>query len=95
MMMPMWWGGGWGSGWGVVGMVFMFLFWILIIVGVVLLIRWLLLEARGGGQGRGEGETALEILKKRYARGEVNKEEFEAKRRDLLLIVLLVSGLLW
>ena len=91
-MMPMGWGGGgWGYGWGLFGMIFMLLFWILVLVGVVLLIRWLLLEARGGGR---QGESALEILKKRYARGEVNKEEFEAKRRDLLLVMLLVSGLL-
>lgn len=88
-MMPMWWGGGgWGYGWGVVGMVFMLLFWVLVIAGLVLGVRWLLVTAPGG-QRRKEGETAVEILKERYARGEINKEEFEAKRRDLLLTMLL------
>lgn len=79
--MPMWWGGGWGSGWGVFGFLFMVVFWVLIIVGVVFLIRWLVAESRP--QPSGGGETALDILKKRYARGEIDQQEFEAKKRDL------------
>jgi putative membrane protein len=37
-----------------------------------------------GSHGQKSEETALEILKKRYARGEINKEEFEEKKRDLI-----------
>jgi putative membrane protein len=42
-------------------------------------------KARGPwGPGRGfEDETALDILKKRYVRGEISKEEFEQMKRDI------------
>ncbi|MEW6683338.1 MAG: SHOCT domain-containing protein [Nitrospirota bacterium] len=56
------------------------IFWILVIVGVVLLVVWAV--QKGTGAGRTE-ETALEILKKRYARGEVSKDEFEEKKRHI------------
>ncbi len=61
------------------GMLFMVLFWVVLIVGVVLLVRWFL-----GSSGFTRGESALEILKKRYARGEIDHQEFEEKKRDLL-----------
>lgn len=68
----------WGA-WGVGMMLMMVLFWVLIIVAVVLGIRWVL------GQGKeSRTDSALEILRQRYARGEINKEEFESKRRDLI-----------
>ncbi|HEV8308072.1 MAG TPA: SHOCT domain-containing protein [Methylomirabilota bacterium] len=81
MMMP-W--GGFGWGFGPFGMLFMLVFWGLIIVGIVLVVRWLIEPGRRGGGAGPEGESALDILKKRYARGEIGQEEFEAKKRDLL-----------
>lgn len=64
--------------WGI-GMIFVMFFWILIIAGIVLvavfLFKWLT-KAEGP-------ESALDILKKRYARGEIDKKEFEEKKRDL------------
>ena len=74
---------GWGFGMGWFGTILMAAFWIAVIVGVVFLIRWLPLSMRAGSHGTTSGESALEILKKRYARGEIDKEEFEAKKRDL------------
>ncbi len=71
-------GGGMGI-WMLLGIVF----WILLIVGIVLLVVWVVQKAMGGGADRLE-ESALEILKKRYARGEISKEEYEEKKRDLL-----------
>jgi putative membrane protein len=74
-MHPMWWMGG---AWGIGMMLMMFMFWVLVIAGLVLAVRWLLSE----GKER-RSDTALEIVRQRYARGEINKEEFEAKKRDL------------
>lgn len=69
--------------WGLVGYVLMVAF---LAVGIVALLLWLkswLEQGRLGSASR-EPESALEILKKRYARGEISKEEFEEKRNDLL-----------
>ena len=73
----------WGS-WGI-GMIFMmFLFWAVLIVALVLFIRWLITAGGRGHQAvTGPGaESALDILKKRYARGEISKAEFQDMRQD-------------
>ncbi|MFQ5896591.1 MAG: SHOCT domain-containing protein [Nitrospinota bacterium] len=65
-------------------MILMAIFWILIIVGAVVAIRWLFAQsARGREGGPSTGEAPIEILKRRYARGEIAKQEFEEMRRDL------------
>jgi putative membrane protein len=70
-------GGMWGA-WGLWMMLFMVTFWVVIIVGLVLGLRWL------AGPGRdSRSDAALDILRQRYARGEINQEEFELKKRDL------------
>jgi putative membrane protein len=74
-MHPMTWM--WGA-WGLGMLVMMLVFWGLVIAGIVLAIRWLANPDRGPSADR-----ALDILRERYARGEINKDEFEAKRRDL------------
>ena len=74
----------WGS-WGI-GMIFMmFLFWAVLIVALVLFIRWLITAGGRGHQAvTGPGaESALDILKKRYARGEISKAEFQDMHQDL------------
>jgi putative membrane protein len=89
------WGGyHWGAGPGIMGYgygmpwfggIFMILFWVAMIVGFIFLIRWLVVASRSGGQGVSHGDdTALDILRKRYARGEIDKQEFEGRRRDLI-----------
>jgi len=70
--------GGWGMGFGIV---FMLLFWGLIILGIAALIRWLLTQSSPSRSSR--DKTPLEIVQERYARGEIEREEYEQKKRDL------------
>ncbi|MBX3676283.1 MAG: SHOCT domain-containing protein [Rhodocyclaceae bacterium] len=69
-----------GFGWG--GMGFgMILFWGLIVVVIAVLLR--VLWGGGAPAEHGQGRSALDVLKERYARGEIEREEFEQKKRDL------------
>src|SRR3989442_4963898 len=74
-MHPMWWV--WGGG-GIVMMLFILLFWGMVIAGLVVGIRWLVTQGRASGT-----DSAMQILRERYARGDISREEFEAKRRGL------------
>jgi len=67
------WGG--AMGWGALWMV---LWWVLPIIGVVALVTWM-----SRANDRRSEKTALDILKERYARGEIDQAEFETKMRDL------------
>lgn len=69
-------GWGWGMGFGMIGMV---LFWVLIIVGLIALVRWL----SGSSSTPAATKTAMDLLSERYARGEIDRREFEEKKRDL------------
>lgn len=69
-----WWSG--YSGWHGGG-IFMLLFWFLVILGCVYLFKTLM------GKG-GQKEGALDILKRRYAAGEISKEQFEQMKQDIL-----------
>jgi putative membrane protein len=73
----------WGHGMGWFWPIIMMTFWIAVIVGIIFLIRWVVLSANKD-RGLKHDETALDILKKRYAKGEINKEEFEEKKKELL-----------
>ena len=70
---------GYDIGMGGFGWFFMIIFWALVIVGIVYFVKLIL----GSVKGEGKSETAPDILKKRYARGEISKEEFEQKKREI------------
>jgi putative membrane protein len=76
-----------GFGW--VGAIFGGLLMLLFLVGIVVLIVWLVRSMgraawmSGRGPAAGPEKTPLDILKERYARGEVTRDEYEAMRQDL------------
>ena len=63
--------------WGGFGMVAMLLWWFFGIVGIILLVRWALMH------GEHSGKDALEVLRERYAKGEIGRDEYKEKRKDL------------
>lgn len=72
MMWDMHDGMGWWMLWGSV-------FWVLFFVGLAVLVAWLFANtSRSSGR-----DPALDILRERYARGEIDRDEFEQKRREL------------
>ncbi len=81
--------GPWMMGWGFYGFggfwwwwIVVATFWVLIIAGVVWLIVWLTRQGRAAAGGP-ERPTPLDILRERYARGEITREEYERMRRDI------------
>jgi putative membrane protein len=72
-----------GYGFNPMGVILSLVLWALIISGIVLLVVWLARNANRGPSFIGSGESPLDILKKRYAKGEVTKEQFDAVKRDL------------
>ncbi len=72
--------GGYGmtGGYGFGGF-FMVVWWVLIIVGIVMLVKWLSQPSHL----HGGGSKALDILKERYARGEIDEQEFQKRKNEL------------
>ena len=71
------------SNWSGLMMAFMIVFWSLVIWGII----WLIRNFTQSGQDVSDSNnsiSAFELLKRRYAGGEIDREEFEAKRRELI-----------
>lgn len=71
---------GWGMGWGW-GWLMMIPFWALVILGIVALVKWI--GAHDETRTRST-ESPLEILRKRYARGEMTQEDFKRMKQDVV-----------
>jgi putative membrane protein len=70
-----------GMGW--FGGIFMIVFWILILGALVFFIKWLIQSTGSGRAIGGSSNRAFEILKERYARGEIDSTEFETMKTNL------------
>lgn len=68
----MWGYGGWGFIW-------MLAFW----AGVILLVVWGVRQTGGSATQPDRGTRAMEVLEERYARGEIDRDEFQARRAEL------------
>ena len=75
------WSDGFGGTWMMgIGMVL----WLVIVARIVLLVVWAVRTASGRGTGPApQGADALEIARRRYASGEISKEQFEQLKKDL------------
>ena len=68
----------WAGVWAVVTIVLILLFWVIVLIGFVVGVRWLFRRRPPTGS-----DSALTILRDRYARSEIDQEEFEQKLKDL------------
>ncbi len=77
----MMWNGFEGMGWGWIGlgMVHVLLFWVLVVLGIAALVRAL----SGGPRSEAGHASAIEILKARYAKGDITRDQFEQMKRDI------------
>ncbi len=66
-------------GYGGIGILWMLLFW----VGIVVLIVWGVRQIGGNTTSNDAGNRALEILEERFARGEIDVDEFQRRRSEL------------
>ena len=74
MMWKEWWGlGPFGMGW-----LFMLLFWILVIIGLVYLVKMIFGKTRPW-----QSDDAIDILNRRYAAGEIDREEYERIKKSI------------
>lgn len=78
-MMGYWGVGGMGFGWLSMG-----LFWLVVLAGLVFAIKWFSDQSSPAAAGAGpRGKSAMEILQERYARGDIQRDEYEQKKKDL------------
>jgi len=74
--------GEYGHGWGM-GMGWWWIIGLIIVIAVI----WMIVKSMNRGTGsttQSPGKSALDILKERYAKGEIDKEEFEKRKKDLM-----------
>lgn len=66
-----------GGGWGWFGLMHV-VWWVLLVVGIIVVVRALSRSGRGNGRDR-----AMDILRERYARGEIDQAEYAERSQQL------------
>ena len=77
----------WGwpmMGFGGFGMIFGFIFFVAILIGIIFLIIWLV-KRSGLSTTNSTSTKHIEVLKERYAKGDLTKEQYESMKKDLIL----------
>ena len=81
--------GGYGYGGYGFGLIHM-IFWVVVLIALVLAVVWLIRSMMTGGPAAGSHSPpprrspGLDVLEERYARGEINRDEYLEKKRDIL-----------
>lgn len=70
----------WGNGYGMAGGLMMLVFWGAIIALIVFAIRWF---DGGSGSARAQRKEALDVLRHRFAKGEIDEDEFRSRKAAL------------
>ncbi|MCL5292663.1 MAG: SHOCT domain-containing protein [Actinobacteria bacterium] len=73
-------GGSWWFFW--IMMLSMIFFWAIVVIGIIILVRWLAVSPGRVPEQRA-ADRSLQVLRERYARGEISKEDYERMKRDL------------
>ncbi|HXX57088.1 MAG TPA: SHOCT domain-containing protein [Thermodesulfovibrionales bacterium] len=73
--------GFWAGTFFLIPIFFMIALWVSFIIGIIYFVRWVM--STGKRPEMKSEETALDVLKKRYAKGEISKEEFERIKQDI------------
>ena len=69
------------GGWGIEMGISMTIFWLVLIAIIILIVKAAASES--SDQTQNASASALDILEKRYARGEIDKDEYERKKNEL------------
>lgn len=77
----MMWGGGWGG--SIFGMLMMFVYFAAVVLLVIVAVRWIAGLLHSPPPSASSKDSALDILRERFARGEIDKAEFEERKRHL------------
>ena len=72
---------GYGSNW--LGTLIWLAILIAVVIAIIALVRWMTISG-GGSKASNSCDSAMEILRRRYAKGEITKEEFTAMKGDLI-----------